>query len=216
MQTLQLQGQEPFSLEVGTLNLFIGENGAGKTRLMQAIQDQCIGSFRTHTPELPIYQTKVLFWVHSLSPEKREELDRRALDLSKHFNTALMPDCCEGALHVFYTLALLLDTTPEELFIKNFGVALNPMIVRNLVGHMYEIAQAKKKRLYLTTHHPAALDGINLHDNEQRLFVVSRNDQGHTVVDRIKVKPEVAGVPDRLKLSELWMRGHLGGLAQAF
>lgn len=54
---------------------------------------------------------------------------------------------------------------------------------------------------------------MNLHDEEQRLFVVYRNDDGHTVTRRIKGKPQPEG--RKLKLSELWMRGHLGGLLRA-
>jgi hypothetical protein len=30
----------------------------------------------------------------------------------------------------------------------------------------------------VTTHNPAALDGLNLNDEDQRLFVVYRNDEG--------------------------------------
>ena len=54
----------------------------------------------------------------------------------------------------------------------------------------------------------------NFHDDEQRLFVVYRNDEGHTKTRRIKVKPRPDG--EKLKLSELWMRGHLGGLPRNF
>jgi hypothetical protein len=45
------------------------------------------------------------------------------------------------------------------------------------------------------------------------LFVVYRNDEGHTVTKRIQMKPDTAG---KYKLSELWMRGHLGGLPRTF
>jgi hypothetical protein len=60
------------------------------------------------------------------------------------------------------------------------------------------------------------LDGLNLHDDEQRLFVVSRNDDGHTVTKRIKLKQQPEGAAFKYKLSELWMRGHLGGLPETF
>ncbi len=56
-------------------------------------------------------------------------------------------------------------------------------------------------------------DGLNLNDDEQRLFVVSRNDEGKTQVRRIKLKP---GSDKNLKLSEMWMRGYLGGLPNNF
>ena len=61
---------------------------------------------------------------------------------------------------------------------------------------------------------PAILDGINLNDDDQRLFVVSRSDVGDTRIKRIQMKPEVAG--KRMKLSEMWMNGMLGGLPENF
>ena len=66
----------------------------------------------------------------------------------------------------------------------------------------------------MTTHNPAVLDGLNLHDDRQRLFVVSRDGDGHTRVKRLADKPQLT--EGRYKLSELWMRGHLGGLPDAF
>lgn len=57
---------------------------------------------------------------------------------------------------------------------------------------------------------------MNLHDDEQRLFVVSRNDEGHTRTKRLKLKPKVEGAPFKYKLSEMWMRGIIGGLPESF
>jgi len=57
------------------------------------------------------------------------------------------------------------------------------------------------------------LDGLNLNDDEQRLFVVYRNDDGKTQIKRIRLKPES---DENLKLSEMWMRGYLGGLPKNF
>jgi hypothetical protein len=82
------------------------------------------------------------------------------------------------------------------------------------VKQLAALAKTHDKQALITTHNPAVLDGLNLHDDEQRLFVVSRNDEGHTVTERIKMKPSVDG--EKYKLSELWMRGHLGGLPTGF
>jgi len=65
----------------------------------------------------------------------------------------------------------------------------------------------------ITTHNPAILDGLNLNDDEQRLFVVSRNEEGKTKIKRIKLKPKSE---ESLKLSEMWMRGYLGALPKNF
>lgn len=121
----------------------------------------------------------------------------------------------EGILHVLFYLALFMsEKTPSIFGIDNIETALNPQLCRDLVKELAALAKAHDKQALITTHNPAVLDGLNLHDDEQRLFVVARNDEGHTVTERIKVKPSVGG--EKYKLSELWMRGHLGGLPTRF
>lgn len=121
----------------------------------------------------------------------------------------------EGILHVIFYLALFMtDKTPRVFGVDNIETALNPQMCRDLIKELATLAREHDKQALITTHNPAVLDGLNLHDDEQRLFVVSRNDHGHTVTDRIKVKPQPQG--EKYKLSELWMRGHLGGLPRRF
>ena len=117
----------------------------------------------------------------------------------------------EGALHVLFYLALLISVrTPSFFAIDNIETALNPMLCRQLMTSITELAKKHNKQALITTHNPAVLDGLNLHDPEQHLFVVKRTDEGHTKVERIKLKPNVKD--ESLKLSELWMRGYLGAL----
>lgn len=122
----------------------------------------------------------------------------------------------EGILHILFYLALFLsDKTPPIFGIDNIETALNPQLCRELMKSLAALAKAHDKQALITTHNPAILDGLNLHDDDQRLFVVYRNDQGHTVARRINLKPDVGG-ETRYKLSELWMRGHLGGIPRTF
>lgn len=121
----------------------------------------------------------------------------------------------EGILHILFYLALFLsDKTPSIFGIDNIETALNPQLCRELMKALAAMAKTHGKQALITTHNPAILDGLNLHDDDQRLFVVYRDDEGRTVTRRIKMKPEV-GEP-KYKLSELWMRGHLGGLPKTF
>ena len=50
----------------------------------------------------------------------------------------------------------------------------------------------------------------------QRLFVVSRSDEGDTNIKRIKTKPIPNGENIRMNLSEMWMNGLLGGVPNNF
>ncbi len=121
----------------------------------------------------------------------------------------------EGILHVLFYIALLTsDRTPGFFAIDNIENCLNPKLCRTLMKKISSLAVSKNKQALITTHNPAVLDGLNLHDDRQRLFVVKRNDEGHTQIERIKLKPETNG--EQLKLSEMWTRGHLGGLPTNF
>jgi hypothetical protein len=121
----------------------------------------------------------------------------------------------EGILHILFYFALFAsEGTPKVLGIDNIDTALNPQLCRDLIKQLADLAVKHDKQALITTHNPATLDGLNLHDDEQRLFVVYRDDDGHTLTKRIKAKPQPEG--QKLKLSELWMRGHLGGIPRNF
>ena len=61
------------------------------------------------------------------------------------------------------------------------------------------------KQIILTTHNPFVLDGLDLNDPEQCLYVVRRNADGETIADKIDKQPK------NVKLSEAWLRGYIGG-----
>ena len=131
--------------------------------------------------------------------------------MQKKNNMFAAENANEGALHVLFYLALFIsEKTPNFFAIDNIETALNPMLCRQLMTRITELSKKHNKQALITTHNPAVLDGLNLHDPEQHLFVVKRTDEGHTKVDRIKLKPEANN--ENLKLSELWMRGYLGAL----
>jgi len=131
--------------------------------------------------------------------------------MQKKNNMFAAENANEGALHVLFYLALFVsEKTPSFFGIDNIETALNPMLCRQLITRITELSKKHHKQVLITTHNPAVLDGLNLHDPEQHLFVVKRTDEGHTKVDRIKLKPNVKD--ESLKLSELWMRGYLGAL----
>ena len=121
--------------------------------------------------------------------------------MQKKNNVFSAENANEGALFILFYLALFIsDKTPSFFAIDNIESGLNPRLCRYLMT-------------LITTHNPAILDGLNLHDDEQRLFVVSRNDEGQTKVERIKLKPEGQ---ENIKLSDLWISGQLGGIPEMF
>ena len=123
----------------------------------------------------------------------------------------------EGALVILFYLSLLMsDKTPSFFAIDNIDTGLNPRLCRHLMKMIAEIASDYGKQIVITTHNPAFLDGMNLRDDSQRLFVVSRSDEGYTRVNRVKTKPTLKDGEKRMKLSEMWMNGLLGGVPTEF
>jgi predicted ATPase len=119
----------------------------------------------------------------------------------------------EGVLHVLFYLTLFISGRTPQLFgIDNIETSLNPQLCRALMKELAALAKQNDKQALITTHNPAILDGLNLHDDEQRLFVVYRADEGPTRVRRIELKQNAEVDGRNLKLSEMWMRGMLGGL----
>ena len=76
-----------------------------------------------------------------------------------------------------------------------------------------QLADQYDKQLLVTTHNPAILDGITLNDDGNHLFVVERSDEGDTRIDELKLKP---ATERRMKLSEMWMNGMIGGIPEDF
>jgi predicted ATPase len=122
----------------------------------------------------------------------------------------------EGFLYLLFFFALILSkTTPRFFAIENIDMSLNPKACSELMHRIASLGLEQQKQILLTTHNPSVLDGLNLHDDRQRLFVVFRNRSGHTMARRIK-PPQPVGDELPIKLSEAFVRGLLGGIPQNF
>jgi predicted ATPase len=121
----------------------------------------------------------------------------------------------EGVLHILFYLALFIShKTPTLFAIDNIESHLNPHLCTELMRVICKLAKKTNKQALITTHNPAILDGLNLNDDNIRLFEIYRNDEGHTKTRRIQLNPETK--PIKAKLSELWMRGYLGAISKQF
>ena len=118
----------------------------------------------------------------------------------------------EGFLYLlFYFTLFISDETPKFFAIDNIDNAMNPKLGRRLIKTLVQLAKEHDKQAIFTTHNPAILDGLNLFDDEQRLFMIYRDGDGHTQARRI-FKKEGANMP----LSEMFLRGYIGGLPNNF
>ena len=122
----------------------------------------------------------------------------------------------EGFLFLLFYFTLFISReTPSFFAIDNIDASLNPKLCRQLLTELVDLAKTHDKQAIVTTHNPAVLDGLDLSDDDQRLYVVSRNKLGHTKVKRV-MKPVTPPDQKPVRLSEAFLRGYLGGLPGNF
>ena len=122
----------------------------------------------------------------------------------------------EGFLFLlFYFCLFISDNTPKFFAVDNIDVSLNPRLGRRLVQELVQLAKKYERQVIFTTHNPAILDGLDLEDDQQRLFVIYRNQLGYTKARRI-LPPKPLEGQEPVRLSEAFLRGYIGGLPKNF
>lgn len=164
----------------------LGINGEGLLKLLSVIQHK--------SPEqlTDIQQSLELFdWYDSLIiPNELSPLERKLTIQDRYLAVPFdQRSANEGFLLVLFYITLMVSNyTPKIFAIDNIDTSLNPKLCTKLIKILSSLAKKYNKQFFVTSHNPAILDGIDLGDDEQRLFVVSRNEQGHTCCDRIELQ----------------------------
>ena len=140
-------------------------------------------------------------------------------------NTLSVYDSSEGTLFLLFAAVLLSHKESPGVFaLDNVDSALNPAMTRVLLETVIEITNTSHKenldigprQVFLTGHNPSSLDAFDLFDEHQRIFVVERNDAGHTEVTRLKPKRGMSredwyDAANGRSLSQLWLDGWIRG-----
>ncbi|NGM72837.1 AAA family ATPase [Sphingobacterium sp. SGL-16] len=168
-------------------------------------------------------------WLEDIKSDKNEKYKMDGLKPGRSLSTLYFSDrfmqkqnnilsaenSNEGILHVLFYLTLFISNkTPNFFAIDNIETALNPKLCQKLIKILVILAKKRGKQVLITTHNPAILDGLNLTDDDQRLFEVYRTSEGSTRIRRIKFKSDLSD--KNLKLSEMWMNGALGAVPTNF
>lgn len=134
-------------------------------------------------------------------------------------------DSSEGTLFLLF-MAILLShpLAPRAFALDNVDNALNPKLTRALVENIIAVTKKSKssdatlgaRQVFLTSHNPTALDAFDLFDDEQRVFVVSRNEKGHTIAERLCPSPDMSReewqvATNGRNLSQVWLDGDIPG-----
>lgn len=213
-----------FSPELSSLRVFssqsqiepLGVNGEGLLKLLQVMQEYEPENFNKVCNLVEMFQ-----WVEKIIIENEPNNIEKHIKIVDRFMGKEIDhrSANEGFLFVLFYAALFSSKfTPKCFAIDNIDASLNPKLCRVLIKELVKLAKENEKQAFVTTHNPAILDGLDLHDDEQKLFVVERNDEGATQLRYVGVddlpKPKRNG--ETIKLSEAFMRGHLGGLPTNF
>ena len=122
-------------------------------------------------------------------------------------------DASEGALYVLFMLCVAMHPGAPKMFgIDSFDHAMNPRLARRITQVFSNLILENGKTVFMTTHNPLVLDGLDLTDERVRLFVTDRDENGHIVINRIRVSEEL--IQTGQSLSRLWINGYLGGVPE--
>ena len=118
----------------------------------------------------------------------------------------------EGFLFLLFYLTLFNSPdTPKFFAIDNIETSFNPKLCTRITKCLVDATLEKGKQVIITTHSPYVLDGLDLSNDDIRLFVARRDIDGHTRIERISYREDRT-----MPLSELWMSGLIGGLPDNF
>ncbi len=195
---------------------------------------------------LLMYLQKYFNWVSDLKFEylsyEGTKLYIKDIHIEPYLDQSQLP---ESVLRViFYYLVMHLKSMPKMFAFDNIDIGLNPKLCRHLIKDLCDFSKTQDKQIFITISNPGILDGINLGDDEQRIFIVSREDDiGYTQVRQLSAKNKpcssIIGTLNRilldgkmyskqdvlnnfeqsdepLKLSEAFLRGYIGGLPKTF
>lgn len=195
----------------------LGTKGEGLLKLLSDTAADGNGKFATELKS----QLALLGWFKDLRLPTEEDEIRGRLRIHDRFLPEGGPlfdqrSANEGFLYLlFYFTLFLSKQTPQFFAIDNIDNALNPKLCSELMRQLTKLAEKTGKQVICTTHNPAILDGLDLSEDNQRLYVVRRNSEGHTILNRVSAprgRPE--GNP--IKLSTAFMSGLLGGVPDHF
>ena len=194
----------------------LGVRGEGLLKLLRVMANEDHGSWTALRHNL-----ELLDWLSDIDIDQSSALLEQSLRLRDRFVAESSPpfdqrSANEGFLYLLFFFALILSkATPRFFAIENIDTSLNPKACSELMRRLSQLIIERQKQVLLTTHNPSILDGLNLHDEKQRLFVVFRNKHGHTVARRV-APPKPVGDALPIRLSEAFVRGLLGGIPQNF
>lgn len=237
-QTAFLRGVDSESTKITPLGL----NGGGLAQAASTVFNLLKETKKIDHEKHEIMQdvTKVLWatkWtdrilVDNYNPEKvssevknKQVLYFKDIFMNQKRNMLSAYDSSEGTLYILFLIVLMLHPESPKIFsIDNVDNSLNPSITTKIISHLIEVVCSNRHKeinigpdqVFLTSHNPASLDSFDIFDENQRIFVVKRNENGATTVKRLEPPSGVdkatwINASGGKNLSELFMSGRISG-----
>lgn len=132
-------------------------------------------------------------------------------------------DSSEGTLFLLFAAIILSHPDAPKIFaLDNVDCALNPRLTRKLVEQIISVVNISTRndssigarQVFLTSHNPTAMDAFDLFNEDQKIFVVSREQNGHTKICPLKPNPNVSredwqAYMKSRNLSQAWLDGDI-------
>ncbi|MGZ3809832.1 MAG: AAA family ATPase, partial [Bacteriovorax sp.] len=202
-----------YSPEISSLRKFdeesqiqpLGVKGEGLFNMLQIFFE----SYGPETIEEIKTHLHIIDWFDDFETIYDKKIGRKSLVVKDRYISGLtlnQTNVNEGFLFLLFYISLLVSKdTPSFFAIDNIEASFHPRLCKELIKNLILLSKKHNKQIILTTHNPFVLDGLDLDDSEQKLFVVRRNSEGETIADSVDQPIK------NVKLSEAWMRGYIGG-----
>jgi len=194
----------------------LGVKGEGLYKLLKVVN-----SYKDKSYIKTIIESLQLFnWFDNITiPDELAFGEKKLIIKDKYLYTEIdQRSTNEGFLFIlFYVTLIVAKETPKAFAIDNVDSFLNPKLCTKLMTLIIDLAKKYNKQIFLTTHNPAILDGIDLNDKDEKIFVASRNKLGHTQLKELTEEDNPMDEDgEYLNLSEAFLHGYLGGLPKGF
>ncbi|MET3835573.1 putative ATPase [Brevundimonas sp. UYEF29] len=162
----------------------MGKNPADRTRLMQIINIIWKPGWADNIQVRSFDESIVPPQVHS----EGMLIYIRDKFMSKTRNFLSPYDASEGTLYLIFVATLLAHYDAPKMFgLDNVDGTLNPNLVRQLTDHIVNISCTKhgdrvQQQVFMTSHHPSALDSFDIFNDDHRVFTANRNDKASNPV----------------------------------
>jgi AAA15 family ATPase/GTPase len=216
--TMTLRGTVPDANQMAPMGL----NGGGLAQALQDIMEERQGELFLGSMQMDDV-LEMVDWASGISvdaPKKKNinsniPTTRQIIEFGDRFMKDTVRftgyDASEGALYVLFMLCLAMHPQSPSVFsVDSFDHALNPRLAKKMIQVFCEQVRNNDKHVFLTTHNPLVLDGLDLSNDDIRLFAVDRDKNGYAQIRRVRVSREL--IEEGQSLSRLWINGRLGGV----